>query len=166
VKRSIWLAIALSVLVSLVLVTCEAPYSDPLATFEDSDLAGTWEAHYGDGAVDRLIIRADGTFKQIYRDRTYAYETPWSKWWVERFPDGKVQVHLEGARYYSEFTEQDELFYDPFADELVKMDGELILNVRRLSSGELVLHHMWTHGDRGFAIIGGDSEMFRCIQTP
>lgn len=166
-KRSARLAIVLSVAVLTVSVTgCigwEAPYSNPPATFQESDLVGTWEARYGKG-VDRLIIRADGTFKQIYRDRTY-YETPWNKWWVERLPHGGARVHLEGARYYLNFA-ADELFYDPFAKESVEMVGELILNVRGLSSGELILHHMWTHGDGGFALIGGETEMFRRVEEP
>ena len=139
----------------------------PLATFRETDLVGTWEGHYGGYAgygqgLDRLILRADGTFKQIYKieKQGYVYETPWNKWWVERFPDGRVRVHLEGARYYVdgiEIAERDGLlpagfggppahhFYDPFAEgqeKWVEMIRKLILNVRRVSSGELVLAHM------------------------
>lgn len=171
-KPSTYLVIVLLVVVLVLSVTScigwEAPYSNPPATFQDSDLVGTWEAHYWIGMVDKLIIKADGAFKQIYRDRAqnYIYETPWNRWWVERFPDGRVRVHFVGARYFLGFTEQDEVFYDPFADELVEMPGELILNVRRLSSGELILHHMWTHSDRGFGLIGGEVEMFRRVKTP
>lgn len=79
----------------------------PPATFRKTDLVGTWEGHYGGYAgygqgLDRLILRADGTFKQIYEieKQGYVYETPWNEWWMERFPDGRVRVHLEGARYY------------------------------------------------------------------
>lgn len=184
-KRSTWFAMALSVLVSLVPVTCQAPYSNPPATFQDSDLVGTWETRYG-GAVDRLIIRADGTFKQIYREGTYVYETPWNRWWTERLPNGRVRVHLEGARFYIiegiESAEQEGMyppyppaglrrrpraFKDPFGGELLEMVGELTLNVRRLSSGELILHHMWIPGDgAAFAIIGGEREMFRRVDSP
>jgi len=173
VKRSAYLTVVLLVVVLPLSVTgCigwEAPYLNPPATFQDSDLVGTWEARYWEAGVDTLIIRADGTFKQIYRDnykKDYVYETPWNRWWVERFPDGRVRVHFEGGRYFLGFTERGEVFYDPFADELVKMPGELILNVRKLSSGELILHHMWTHSDRGFGLIGGETEMFRRVETP
>lgn len=166
-KRNAWLAIALLLPVLLVLpVTCQAPYLDPPATFQKSDVVGIWEAHYWGGDVDRLIIKPDGTFKQIYRKGDYTYETPWNKWWVEHLPDGRARVHLEGARYYLIWVEQDELFYDPFGNESIEMTEELVLNIRRLSSGEIILHHMWDSSDRGFAIIGGETEMFRRVKTP
>jgi len=141
----------------------------PPATFREIDLVGTWEGHYGyPWGTDRLILREDGTFKQIYGDEEgYVYETPWNKWWAERFPDGRVRVHLEGARWYldgNDFAELDGLlpagiggppdsptydFYDPFARHtddwrvyFVEMVGKLVLNVRRVSSGELILVHM------------------------
>ena len=134
----------------------------PPVTFRETDLVGTWEGHYGyPWGTDRLILREDGTFKQIYRDEEgYVYETPWNKWWVERFPDGRVRVHLEGARYYVdgiEMAERDGLrpagvggppahdFYDWFAEgqeKWVPMVRKLVLNVRRISSGELILVHM------------------------
>jgi hypothetical protein len=140
----------------------------PPATFQETDLVGTWEGHYGGYAgygqgLDRLILRADGTFKQIYKieKQGYVYETPWNKWWVERFPDGRVRVHLEGARYYVdgiEMAERDGLhatssgppwpysFYDWFVEGQekwsVEMVGKLVLNVRQVSSGEIVLAHM------------------------
>lgn len=167
-KGNACLAIALLLLVLLLLpVTCQAPYSNPPATFQDSDLVGIWEAHYWGGGVDRLIIRADGTFKQIYRKSDCEYKTPWNKWWVERLPDGRARVHLEGARYYLIWVERgDYLFHDPFGNESIEMTEELVLNIRRLSSGEIILHHMWDSSDRGFAIIGGEAEMFRRVKTP
>jgi hypothetical protein len=131
----------------------------PPATFRETDLVGTWEGHYGvPWGTDRLILREDGTFKQIYRDeKGYVYETLWNKWWVEHFPDGRVRVHLEGGRWYLngiKFAELDGLrspgiggpparhFYDPFAKGWVEMVRKLVLNVRRVSSGELILVHM------------------------
>ena len=95
-----------------------------------------------------------------------------------------VRIHLYGARYYlagielAETNGRRELknpcltrtdcswglepreFYDPFIDELVQMVDELILDVRVDGSGNLVLHHMWTSSDRGFALIGGNEEIF------
>ena len=135
----------------------------PPATFQETDLVGTWEGHYGyPWGTDRLILREDGTFKQIYtNEEGYSYETPWNEWGVERFPDGRVWVHLEGARYYVggiEMAERDGLhpissgppwpysFYDWFVEAgekwSVEMVGKLVLNVRRVPSGELVLAHM------------------------
>lgn len=167
-KRNAWLTIALLLLMLLLLpVTCQAPYSNPPATFQDSDLVGTWEAHYWEGDVDRLVIKPDGSFKQIYRKGDYVYETPWNKWWVERLPDGRARLHLDGARYYLIWVERgDYLFHDPIGNESIKMIGELVLEIRRLSSGEIILHHMWDSSDRGFAIIGGEAEMFRRVEGP
>lgn len=178
-KRRVWLAIFLLVLCCEVPLACwvilaavdpTRIYSAPPATFQDSDLAGTWEDHYWGGEVDRLIIRPDGTFKQIYCNGDYRYETPWNKWWVERLPDGRVRVHLEGARYYLTWVERgDYLFHDPFGNESIKMINELVLNVRRLPSGEIILYHMFTSSEEGFPIIGfigWETEMFRRVETP
>jgi len=190
-RRNKWLAGMLFGVALLLISGCKAPYSNPSGTFKDNDLVGTWEGHYDDGS-DKLTIRADGTFKQVYQDNTvkgYVYETPWNKWWVERFSDGRVRVHLQGARYYLYGIRQAELdgmyppcslpppdclvgeeprpwgFYDPIAQELVKMAKELVLNVRS-DSGKIILMHMWIDNDRGFAIIGGESEEFRRVGMP
>jgi len=188
-----WLRPMLLASVLLTVVACEAleaPYSNPPATLQESDLVGTWETHYG-RSIDRLILREDARFRQTYRDvykKDYVYETPRNEWWMERFTDGRIRVHLQGARYYSAGIGAAELdgmgdpcpeelpdcvwghrpryFYDPFANESVEMVGELVLNVRSKASGELILHHMWTSNDRGFAIIGGEEEVFRRIETP
>jgi len=180
------------------------PHSNPPATFQESDLVGTWEVqHYYTGCldaffdvgdVDRLIIRADGTFKQIYRNYTdrkgYVYETLWNPWWVERFSDGRVRLHLEGARYYhlgiwvaeqeglldalyeydpaiGEFVyrgRKPHAFYDPIAGNSVVMVKKLILNVRLSDyTGELILMHLWPMEDSGYLICGGaaDTEFHR-----
>jgi len=184
------LAVGSLILVALI-TSCEAPYSNPPTTFQDLDLVGTWKAHYMEWGIDQLVFREDRKFKQIYRDnlmKGYVYETPWNKWWVERLPDGRVRVHLQGARYYLAGIERAErdgwgdpcpkelpdcgwdripyLYYDPFGKESVDMVGKLILNVRVDFSGEILLHHMWTSSGRGFAIIGGEAEEFRRIKTP
>lgn len=189
-KRSKRLAAVLSVLVLMMTaaqcgVQSGGPFSNPPLAFQKSDLAGTWETKYA--GVDRLIIKADGTFKQTYREEDYVYETPWNEWWVERFPDGRVRLHLQGARNYNvsiTLAERDGLhhacpeeypdcewasepygYYDPIGHEFVEMVNKLVLNVRSDSSGELLLLHMWKSGTQGFAIIGGEGEVFRRIET-
>jgi hypothetical protein len=177
-------------------ICLEAPYSPPPPTFHDSDLVGTWETRYAGwpvGDLDRLTLREDGTFRQVYENyilKDYIYETQWEEWWVEHLPDGEVRVHLEGARYYASgitIAELDGLglpcptsqpgctgeprlpphsFYDPFAREYLYMEGELVLNVRVDSAGELLLHHMWWHSDRGFASAGCEAVHFRRLQAP
>lgn len=174
-------------------ICLEAPYWPPPSSFQESDLVGTWEAKYHLG-VDRLTIWADGTFKEVYEDHyepDYVYETPWNEWWLERFPDGRIGIHLDGARYYVDgvrIAERDGLgpptcptsapgctgkpfplphnFVDPFTREYVHMPGELVLNVRVDSSGEVLLHHMFYHADAGFAISGCWRDHFRRVETP
>jgi len=187
--RQDWILFILTLLVAS---GCRAPYSNPVETFEESDLVGTWEVHYSERRFDELILRADGTFKQVYQDNTvngYVYETPWNKWWMERFPDGRARLHLQGARYYLDGIYQAELegmeppcssdhpdcwggsqppprsFYDPISKELVKMIKELVLNIRS-DSGKIILMHMWSGSDGGYAIIGGESEEFRRVGAP
>ena len=163
----------------------EAPYSNPPTAFDDSDLAGTWQTHHDEIGVDRLIIKEDGTFRQIYEERVayairlYRYETPWNQWWVERFSDGRVRLHFEGGRYYRDGTRIGELdgmgfgpeplpwlFYDPFEGEYLEMVGELILNVRVDSRGKLLLHHMFSGTDDGFGLTGCQEQYFRRVETP
>jgi len=173
------------VLILLMAPACKPQYSNPPPAFQDFDLVGTWEAHYMEWGSDKLIIRADGTFKQIYTDHTaegYVYETPWSEWWIECFPDGRVRLHLQGARIYKEGIRIAELdgmgspcpeefpdcasehtprpFYDPIAGESLNMVGELLLNVQRDSSGELVLLHMLLSKDQGFVSLAGTATGF------
>jgi len=163
----------------------DAPYSNPPASFAESDLVGTWQTTYHEIGVDQLEIKGDGTFKQVYEERLayiltlYRYETPSNRWWLERFPDGRVRLHLEGARYYyrgERFAELEGmgfgtdplpwLFDDPFAHEYLEMVGELVLNVRTDRSGEVLLHHMFISGDEGFAMIGCREQYFRRLGAP
>lgn len=163
--------------------------NNPPMTLQESELVGTWKADYDylyDGGTDTLILEADGTFKQIYENRSgsYVFETPWNEWWLERFPDGRVRVHLKGARYYLcgiRMAEEEgvESLLDPFAfhqgkpaiwypgiDEnetsIVHMVGKLILNIRVLPSGELVLAHMWPSTEWAW----GDMQLFHRVKTP
>lgn len=169
----------------------ERPYANPPSTFQDVDLVGTWETRYFNAGIDTLIIRPDKTFKQIYRDQTisgYVYETPWNEWWTERLNDGRIRLHLRGARYYLggvQFAEQNGLspipkdqpnywganepppfpFYDPIAKDFVNMVGELVLNVRSDTAHNLILMHMWESSDWGFPIFGGEEEEYRQVNT-
>jgi hypothetical protein len=162
-----------------------APYSNPPETFEDSDLVGTWQVRYDKSTSDRLIIESDGTFKQIYEERIayvlilHRYETSWNRWWVERFPDGRVRLHLEGARYYFRGRSIAELegmgfgtdplpwpYRDPFSRDYIEMVKKLVLNVRAYHTGELFLHHMSFSSDEGFAMVGCQAKHFRRVRTP
>ncbi len=174
-KSERWIMVALSSILLLITSACQTSYTNVPETFQDHDLAGTWEAYHDRGSTDRLIIRTDGTFKQIYHDNTddYNFKTSWNKWWVEHFPDGRMRLHLQGARYYRrgiDIAEEEgiipsscaddepycwrgaetlpRLFYDPIANEAVEMVGELVLNVQS-DSGQIVLLHMALSCDEG-----------------
>lgn len=105
-------SIALLFLVIVLTSSCIGLRSNPPPTFHDSDLVGTWKADYSkyrDGSyrwdevksVEVLVFRSDGTYQQIYDDGEGArYTSTWNKWWVERFPEGAIRVHLEGGVFY------------------------------------------------------------------
>ena len=70
-------------------------------TFKESDLVGTWRAKYHDSDVDTITLKADGTYRQVFRARNNDYyESPWNKWYVEYTPNGKPKLHMKGMRYY------------------------------------------------------------------
>lgn len=167
----------------------EAPFWPPPSDLEECDLVGTWEARYH-SRVDTLMLKGDGKFKQVYRDptaRDYVYETGWNEWRLERFADGRVRLHLEGARYYIRgisIGERDGytysgpkgvpdssgepeglpwLFYDPFGHDHLEMVRELVLTVRVDSAGELLLHHMSYSSDEGFGLTGCQERHFRRV---
>lgn len=178
-RKSMQWAVVLLILLGTISTVCcitlwvrenQTPLPPPDG-FEDSDLFGVWEARYWSEAVDRLVIEADGTFRQTYYERgNIVHETSWNQWWVERFPDGRVRAHFEEARYFADgghLTGQVG-YCDPFSEPIVSVEmiGEVILNVRSLPSGEIVLYHMWPCGDSGaFPLIGRDPLMFRRVDT-
>ncbi len=173
-KQRQWLMSILTI-IFLVASACSTPYSNPPASFQESDLVGVWEVHYSRQRADKLILRADGTFKQIYTDKTgqdYVFETPWNEWRVEHFSDGRARIHLQGARYYlasiriAEGEGVSQYFWDPIAKESVSMFRELVLNVQTNTSGELILLHVWISSDRGFALVGRDTEEFHRVTEP
>ena len=68
-------------------------------SFTEADLVGTWVAEYfGGEATDRLVIRADKTYKQIYSSEWLNFETEWKNWSLEHRSDGLVLLHLDGMR--------------------------------------------------------------------
>lgn len=153
-------------------IACGVDFEMSPGDLEESDLVGTWVAEYSTNRSDTLELRADGTFRQTYKDtyeNGYRFQTPWNEWYLERLPNDQVRVHLAGARYYlagrSLRTHLDTLV-DPFAEEWVDPQNELLLNVQMESGRGLVLHHMWITDDRGFAQFGGDKEFFRRIDSP
>ena len=154
----------------------QAPYMPPPASLQEADLVGTWRAHYG-RSVDTLTFKIDGTFTQIYEDRydeDYAFETAGSNWGMERYPDGRVRVTLQEARFYEEGTSvaerggryDDWTFYDQVAEEFVTMPDTLVLNLRVDSSGEPLLLHLWSTGDEGFGLFGCERNIFRRLDAP
>lgn len=71
-------------------------------TFEESDLVGTWRSEYYPGVeTDTLILREDGTYRQIYEDTRldHQFTTPWNRWYVEHRATGGIYLHLEGMHY-------------------------------------------------------------------
>jgi hypothetical protein len=73
----------------------------PPEGFSEQDLVGTWEGR-SIGISDTLIIREDGTYKQIIHinyetEPDIDYETDWQPWRLE-YVDGIPYLHLEGMR--------------------------------------------------------------------
>jgi hypothetical protein len=76
----------------------EIHYCRPIPDgFTESDLIGNWIGKYF-GNVDELIIRADGTYKQVYSSDTLKFESEWQKWKLEYAADDTVRLHLSGMR--------------------------------------------------------------------
>jgi hypothetical protein len=170
----------------------QQPYDAPPSDLDEADLVGTWEAQYAGYSIDALVVRADGTYKQVYQDHAedYTFETPWNEWWVETMADGAARLHLQGARYYPDGALIAELdgvglpcpesepdcwegldlppygFYDPVQEDTVFMVGELVLNVRCDSTGELLLLHMCPAADECFVVLGCEAGEFRRVAGP
>ncbi|MBI5876717.1 MAG: hypothetical protein HZB53_03625 [Chloroflexi bacterium] len=70
------------------------------SSFQESDLLGRWVARYGAGGIDVLVLRADGTYKQIFDAPVsgFHYESDWRKWYIERRDSGWIRLHLDGMR--------------------------------------------------------------------
>ena len=145
----------------------ETPYQNPAPNMVESDFVGTWEANYLNYGHDKLAFYPDGTFEQFYdiQYSGYTFQSPQNKYRLEKLPTGEIRLHLAGGRYFlaGESPDQYNVYelYDPFVGITVIVDGDLILQVRMRPSGEIILHHLWTSSDRGFALIGGNTEYFR-----
>lgn len=121
----------------------------PKATFkhlEPPDLLGTWRADYDEqyyrsrcwytvSGVERLTLRADGTYQQVYDDgKGYLYTSPWNRWYLEDHR-GSAVLRLEGARFYplgiedAEKMAKGELVYQAidYTGASVDLDGTEVL---------------------------------------
>ena len=167
------------------------PYEPPPDGVGAADLAGTWRAHYVVCGEDTLIIKAGGTFKQIYQNErltwigncpNYTWDSGWHEWYLESLANGGVVLHLVGARYYKDgidLVEREGLpgetswtFHDPTVprktgtEGLIHMVGELALHVRwDEREDELVLYQFFGSPEEGPGIIGPSSE-FRRTTAP
>jgi len=161
-------------------------------TFQKSHLVGVWRANYG-GSTDILIIRADGTYKQIYfcegcnEMEGYYFESSWNRWWLEQRPSGGLYLHLEGMRRCDNLDGQcirgnggwDFLYLD-FCENRpgVEMPGEVILMVtgtgNRPAPRGIELWHMAVSVESGASYfelegeedIDTDSSPYRSTATP
>jgi len=66
--------------------------------FKENDLVGTWVTSYSLNDKDTLVIKEDGTYKQIYSDPDSGnhYESDWLEWWIEKRDSGYIRLHLKG----------------------------------------------------------------------
>lgn len=65
--------------------------------FKESDLVGTWVGRYF-GNVDKLILQANGTYKQSFSSSSLSFESGWQKWHIEYEAQGYALLHLVGLR--------------------------------------------------------------------
>jgi hypothetical protein len=101
---------------------------------------GTWVARYGGDSTDTLIIKEDGTYRQIFDDpiSDYYYEGDWQAWWLELRESGIPHLHMEGMRKCDGTSEDcrregggggDWLWFDFCEHRVTPMRGEVILLV-------------------------------------
>ena len=172
----------------------EAPFDNPPSSLAEIDLIGSWVTKYGGWAerTDKIVLGSGGKYKQTYIENgEYIFESQWNDWWIEVLPDGRQHLHLENGKYFLggvAFSEKMEgmvlpckendsaceenpititwPLYDWIGNEFIEYSSELILNIRVDSSNELILLHLWTSTDRGWAIFGGEVEIFRRVSLP
>jgi len=187
-RRKVFVFVLFFLFATSNLTSCASYYRNPSQDLLETELEGTWEAHYGMNRIDRITIRKDGTFTQTYEDEqtNYQFKTNWNSWWLEYLDDGSVYIHLKGGRFYPAGIRIAELegmddpcpnqippdcnqfsrsFWNPYSGKPLRMPGELVLIVKVDLSGELVFHHMMQSPDVGIAIFGGDIAIFHKITT-
>ncbi|MBM4424945.1 MAG: hypothetical protein FJ030_16440 [Chloroflexi bacterium] len=125
----------------------------PPEGFSKSDLIGTWVARRLDD-IDNLIIREDGTYKQIIHVEfaekpDVDYESDWQPWRIEFAESGIPYLHLEGMRLCASNPDIDceqkgggerdwnayneNFYYDFCQSKSILMSGEGILMVLGVS---------------------------------
>ncbi len=113
----------------------------PPQQFTPADLVGTWTAGWSDDK-DTLIIRADGTYKQLIHltAPAFAYESSWQPWRVEYHASGLPYLHMQGMRLCAYGgaeivacnqvgggTGNSGYWYDPCQNTWLQMPGEGVL---------------------------------------
>lgn len=111
----------------------------PPEDFKEADLIGTWQARYGTSLIDKLTLKADGTYQQILEDSLadYYYKSDWNKWYVTYSSSGRPKLHLEKMGYCVYFLDECEatrrgettLYYDPSENKNINLTGEVILQI-------------------------------------
>jgi hypothetical protein len=113
-----------------------------------------------------LTLKDDGTYQQVFQSPQidYFYRSPWNEWYVERSPDGNLDLHLKGMRYYASGIELGESsgrdwgdedspfpFYNADEDKIIEMIDKVILRVKsdKSSPGGIVLLQMQVDPDNG-----------------
>jgi hypothetical protein len=123
----------------------DAPRCSPaVGDFSEANLVGTWIAGRPD-QMDTLIIRADGTYKQIVhvefpKRSPIDYESGWQPWNLEYSEDDIAYLHLDGMRFCGmnpsiSCDVRDGDGHDFCRNEYLPMNGEGILLVLE-ASGE------------------------------
>ncbi len=167
-STSLYLLPVLFVWIFLVqlLIGCQTSHPGPPKDFQLNLLDGVWEARYSAEEVDQLVIRSDGTYKQVFRRGQRLIESEWHYWELEHLDSGNTRIILHQGRFNAS---QAPLplnleFYDPFEEEFVRMRWRLVLQVRTDSSGNLILHHLFTDPDNGFLVFGSQRRYFQKVE--
>ena len=125
--------------------TPEVWHCPPLSkAFQESHLIGTWQTEYSPSYIDTLILKEDGTYKQIFARHTdgYRYESAWNQWWLEYRASGGLYLHLDKMRRCDQWDELcykegggggDWLYWDYCEDRVIRMPDEVVLMVTGVS---------------------------------
>jgi len=118
---------------------CTLPPED----FSEIDLEGVWQATRLPDR-DTLIIRGDGTYKQVihkenldYEGSEFNYESEWLTWYMESTESGYFYLHMEGLRLCAGILRRDceivgggeRKWYDPCRGQYIPMENKGVLVV-------------------------------------